>query len=291
MSDETTAELVEQVRSRYAEAARAVLNPERTASGGCGEHSTGSAALDTADCFGGSLYEAAETDDLPEEAVLASLGCGNPLAVADLRPGETVLDLGSGGGLDVLLSARRVGPSGTAYGLDASTDMLAFARSNAARAGLLNARFVHGRIEDIPLPDGSVDVIISNCVVNLSPDKDRVLREAFRVLRPGGRLAISDVVIRDGGPNELDIPFEVRRSVELWSGCIAGALTESKYLRGMRAAGFTAPEVQEVRRYRADDIGASFRRTLRRQGILGHQAADAVAGRFMSAIVRATKPK
>jgi len=240
---------------------------------------------------GPGFYAVADLAELPPDAVAASLGCGNPTVVADLLPGEFVLDLGSGGGIDVILSARRVGAAGRAYGLDMTEKMLDLARENARQAGAANAEFLKGHIEQIPLPDAAVDVIISNCVVNLSPDKDRVLREAFRVLRPGGRLAISDVVIRDGGPNELDIPFEVRRSVELWSGCIAGALTESKYLRGMRAAGFTAPEVQEVRRYRADDIGASFRRTLRRQGILGHQAADAVAGRFMSAIVRATKPK
>ncbi|HUY50626.1 MAG TPA: arsenite methyltransferase [Streptosporangiaceae bacterium] len=237
MSDETTAELVEQVRSRYAEAARAVLNPERTASGGCGEHSTGSAALDTADCFGGSLYEAAETDDLPEEAVLASLGCGNPLAVADLHEGERVLDLGSGGGIDVLLSARRVGSAGFAYGVDMTGEMLDLARQNAARAGAGNVEFRKGQIEDLPLPDASVDVVISNCVINLSTDKPAVLAEMFRVLVPGGRIGISDVVSED------HLSAADRAAAGSYTGCIAGALSRSEYLDGLTAAGFADASV------------------------------------------------
>ena len=245
MHGDASADLREDVRARYAEVARAILDPKAgesasccgtSASGsGCG---TGPAALDTADCFGGSLYAEGETDGLPEEAVLASLGCGNPLAVADLREGERVLDLGSGGGIDVLLSARRVGPSGFAYGVDMTDDMLTLARANAARAGATNVEFLKGEIEALPLPDASVDVIISNCVINLAVDKPAVLAEMFRVLVPGGRVGISDVVAEDHmSPAD-------RTTAGSFVGCIAGALSRSEYLDGLVAVGFTDPEVR-----------------------------------------------
>jgi arsenite methyltransferase len=266
MSEETTAALVEQVRLRYGEAARAVLNPHGDPGCGCGPnccgtaedaataasgtpgccatssccggtHATGSAALDTADCFGGSLYREGETDGLPAEAVLASLGCGNPLAVADLKEGERVLDLGSGGGIDVLLSARRVGPSGFAYGVDMTDDMLALARLNAAKAGARNVKFLQGQIEDLPLAAASVDVVISNCVINLSTDKPAVLAEMFRVLVPGGRIGISDVVAED------HLSAADRTAAGSYVGCIAGALSRAEYIEGLTAAGFADPSV------------------------------------------------
>jgi arsenite methyltransferase len=243
MSGETTAGLVEQVRSRYAEAARAVLNPHGDPGCGCGPsccggtHATGPAALETADCFGGSRYGEAETDGLPAEAVLASLGCGNPLAVADLRAGERVLDLGSGGGIDVLLSARRVGPSGFAYGVDMTDEMLQLARQNAAKAGARNVEFRQGQIEDLPLAAASVDVVISNCVINLSTDKPAVLAEMFRVLVPGGRIGISDVVAED------HLSPADRAAAGSYVGCIAGALSRTEYLQGLTAAGFADPSV------------------------------------------------
>jgi arsenite methyltransferase len=248
MSDELSTDLREAVRSRYAEAARAVLEPrpgvtaqsvESSAAGSCGGSSaadsccdTGSAALDSAGCFGGQLYGEGETDGLPEEAVLASLGCGNPIAVADLHPGERVLDLGSGGGIDVLLSARRVGPSGFAYGVDMTDDMLQLARQNAAKAGTMNVEFLKGEIEALPLPDAAVDVVISNCVINLSTDKPAVLAEMFRVLVPGGRIGVTDVVAEDHlAPAE-------RAAAGSYVGCIAGALSRAEYLDGLTAAGF-----------------------------------------------------
>jgi SAM-dependent methyltransferase len=248
MADQSAADLREEVRSRYAEAARAVLEPAAGAQAGCcgspagssAESSccgTGSAALDSADCFGGQLYGAGETDGLPEEAVLASLGCGNPLAVADLREGERVLDLGSGGGIDVLLSARRVGPAGFAYGVDMTDDMLQLARQNAARAGAANVEFRKGQIEDLPLDDGTVDVVISNCVINLSTDKPAVLAEMFRVLVPGGRIGISDVVAED------HLTPADRAAAGSYVGCIAGALSRAEYLAGLAAAGFAEASV------------------------------------------------
>jgi ubiquinone/menaquinone biosynthesis C-methylase UbiE len=244
MSDQTSTDLREEVRARYAEAARAVLEPKAGVTASCCGSSaadsccgTGSAALDSADCFGGLLYGAGETDGLPEEAVLASLGCGNPLAVADLREGERVLDLGSGGGIDVLLSARRVGPSGFAYGVDMTDDMLELARKNAARAGAVNVEFRKGQIEDLPLPDASADVVISNCVINLSVDKPAVLAEMFRVLVPGGRIGISDVVAEDH-MNPAD-----RAAAGSYVGCIAGALSRREYLDGLAAAGFAEASV------------------------------------------------
>jgi arsenite methyltransferase len=252
MSEETTADLVEAVRARYAEAARAVLEPRpgvtaqsvelSGTSGCCGPAAesccgTGSAAPDSADCFGGALYGDGETDGLPQEAVLASLGCGNPLAVADLHEGERVLDLGSGGGIDVLLSARRVGPSGFAYGVDMTNDMLQLARQNAAKAGAANVEFLKGQIEAVPLPDASVDVVISNCVINLSVDKPAVLAEMFRVLVPGGRIGISDVVAED------HLAPADRAAAGSYVGCIAGALSRAEYLDGLAAAGFADPSV------------------------------------------------
>jgi arsenite methyltransferase len=253
MTDETVAGLRETVRSRYAEAARAVLDPkpgvtaqsvEMSSPGSCCGNSatdsccgTGSAAMDSADCFGGQLYGEGETDGLPEEAVLASLGCGNPLAVAELREGERVLDLGSGGGIDVLLSARRVGPTGFAYGVDMTDDMLTLARANAAKAGAANVEFLKGEIEAVPLPDSAVDVVISNCVINLSVDKPAVLAEMFRVLVPGGRIGITDVVAED------HLSAADRAAAGSYVGCIAGALSRCEYLDGLAAVGFTEASV------------------------------------------------
>jgi 2-polyprenyl-3-methyl-5-hydroxy-6-metoxy-1,4-benzoquinol methylase len=253
MTDQASTDLREEVRARYAEAAQAVLNPQPGVSASCGRTSestsccgpsdsasccgTGSAALDTAEVFGGSLYGEGETDGLPEEAILASLGCGNPLAVADLHEGERVLDLGSGGGIDVLLSARRVGPTGYAYGVDMTDDMLALARANAAKANAANVEFLKGEIEAVPLPDASVEVVISNCVINLSTDKPAVLAEMFRVLVPGGRIGISDVVAEDH-MTEAD-----RAAAGPYVGCIAGALSRSEYLDGLAAVGFTEASV------------------------------------------------
>jgi arsenite methyltransferase len=245
MSDETSAALREEVRTRYAKAARAVLEPSPGVTASCCESSpgdsccggTGSAALDSADCFGGPLYGPGETDGLPEEAVLASLGCGNPLAVADLHEGERVLDLGSGGGIDVLLSARRVGPSGFAYGVDMTDDMLALARANAARAGAQNVEFRKGEIEALPLPGAAVNVVISNCVINLSTDKPAVLAEMFRVLVPGGRIGVTDVVAED------DMSPADRVAAGSYVGCIAGALSRREYLDGLTAAGFADASV------------------------------------------------
>ncbi len=227
-----------------------------------------------------NLYAAEETASLPAEAVLASFGCGNPTALATIQPGETVLDLGSGGGIDVFLSARRVGPTGKVYGLDMTDDMLALARENQRKTGVTNVEFLKGEIEAIPLPDNSVDLIISNCVINLSPDKSRVLKEAFRVLKPGGRFAVSDIVVRGS------IPSEIRHSVELWAGCVAGALDEEEYLAKLEAAGFEHVSIEPTRVYTADDardfiIGA---------GLDVEVVAKAVDGKFLSGFIRATKP-
>lgn len=227
-----------------------------------------------------NLYSIQDTTGLPEEAVQASLGCGNPTALAQLRPGETVLDLGSGGGIDVLLSAQRVGPAGKAYGLDMTDEMLALARENQRRAGIENVEFLKGEIENIPLPDNHVDVVISNCVINLSADKDRVLREAYRVLKPGGRLAVSDIVVR--GP----VDPRIRRSVELWAGCIAGALEEKEYAEKLRAAGFVEIEIEPTRIYRAEDA----RGFLAAAGLDADIAGPEMEGKFASAFIRARKP-
>jgi SAM-dependent methyltransferase len=244
MTDKTKTSLREEVRERYAQAARVVLDQADSTSGGCCGNSadasccgTGSAALDSADWVGASLYGEGETEGLPEAALLASLGCGNPVAVADLHEGERVLDLGSGGGIDVLLSARRVGPSGFAYGVDMTDDMLTLARANAVKAGAANVEFRKGEIEALPLPDAAVDVVISNCVINLSTDKAAVLAEMFRVLVPGGRIGISDVVAED------HLTPADRAAAGSFTGCIAGALSHTEYLDGLRAAGFTDPQV------------------------------------------------
>jgi ubiquinone/menaquinone biosynthesis C-methylase UbiE len=226
------------------------------------------------------LYSNAETDGLPSEAVAVSLGCGNPTALIDLKPGETVLDLGSGGGIDVLLSAKRVGPSGKVYGLDMTDDMLALARDNQKKAGATNVEFLKGTIEAIPLPDSSVDVIISNCVINLSVDKDAVLREAFRVLKPGGRFAVSDIVTRG------EVPPEIRRSLELWVGCVAGALRDDDYVSKLQAAGFTEATVEPWRVYRVDEARAF----LAEAGVDVDRVAPDVDGKVASAFIRARKP-
>jgi len=262
------------VQQKYGEAA-ARARQGQTATCGCG---TGTACCP--DPITSNLYDQAQADAVPIAAMLASLGCGNPTALAELKPGETVLDLGSGGGIDVLLSARRVGPSGLAYGLDMTDEMLALARENQEKAGLSNVEFLKGEIEAIPLPDDSVDVIISNCVINLSADKDRVLAEAFRVLRPGGRFAVSDVVVRG------DVPAEVRRSMELWVGCVAGALEEGEYRRKLATSGFEAIDVEPTRVYRAADARAF----LQDAGVSNDLLADQIDGKFISAFIRARKP-
>jgi arsenite methyltransferase len=263
------------VRERYGKAALQVATGGKTsccgASCGCGSD----------DPITSNLYGENETATLPPEAVLASLGCGNPTALAELHEGEVVLDLGSGGGIDVLLSAKRVGPTGKAYGLDMTDEMLDLARENQRKAGAANVEFLKGEIESIPLPDGSVDVIISNCVINLSADKGQVLREAFRVLKPGGRLAISDVVVRG------EVPSEVRRSLELWVGCVAGALSEEEYQRFLGEAGFDEIGLEPTRVYEMEDARAF----LESSGLDADVLAREVGGRVMGAFVRARKPK
>jgi arsenite methyltransferase len=228
----------------------------------------------------GNLYDAIQKDELPETAVLASLGCGNPTALAELKPGETVLDLGSGGGIDVLLSAKRVMPGGKAYGLDMTDEMLELARENQKKAGVENVEFLKGEIENIPLPDNTVDVVISNCVINLSADKDAVLREAFRVLKPGGRFAVSDVVTRG------EVPEEIRKSLLLWAGCIAGALKENEYRTKLAAAGYTDIDVEPTRIYKSKDVLS----LLEEKGFDVSKIASAIEGKFMSSFIRARKP-
>jgi arsenite methyltransferase len=262
------------VREKYGQAA---LRVQTGGSSCCGA----SAALEgCCDPITSNLYDEGQTGALPQEAVLASLGCGNPTALAQLHPGETVLDLGSGGGIDVLLSARRVGPSGKAYGLDMTDEMLALARENQRKAGADNVEFLKGEIEHIPLPDNSVDVVISNCVINLSADKDRVLREAFRVLKPGGRFAVSDVVTRG------DVPEEIRQNMLMWVGCIAGALQDYQYVAKLAKAGFDAIDIEPTRFYSIEDARAF----LTGQSIDVDAMAPQVEGKFMSAFIRATKP-
>ena len=266
-------DIKEVVKEKYGEAA---LRVKSGGSSCCGA----AAGIRCADPITSNLYDASQAGQIPEEALQASLGCGNPTALAELKPGETVLDLGSGGGIDVLLSARRVGPTGKAYGLDVTDEMLALANDNKRKAGITNVEFLKGEIESIPLPDNSVDVIISNCVINLSADKDKVLREAFRVLKPGGRLAVSDVVTRG------EMLPEIRQSVLAWVGCIAGALEENDYRTKLAAAGFEQIDLEPTRVYRTEDA----RDFLAGQGIDVDALASQVDGKFLSAFVRAVKP-
>jgi arsenite methyltransferase len=276
-----TKDLKETVRQKYGEAA---LRAQAGAKGKCCGTSCGCGDTKAdggfADPITRDLYDSVTAASLPEQAVLASLGCGNPTALAELAEGEVVLDLGSGGGIDVLLSARRVGPTGKAFGLDMTDEMLELARRNAAEAGATNVEFLKGEIEAVPLPDESVDVVISNCVINLSGDKRRVLREAFRVLKPGGRFAVSDVVVRG------EIPAEVRRSMELWVGCVAGALEEREFESLLREVGFEEPSLEPTRVYEAEDA----RSFLEEAGLDVDAVAVAVQGRILSAFIRARKP-
>jgi arsenite methyltransferase len=274
MMESTGGTIQEQVKEKYGSAARAVA-------GAGSKQACCDPGLRCCDPITANLYSAHEKGIIPEKAVLASLGCGNPTALIDLRPGEVVLDLGSGGGIDVLLSAQRVGPTGKAYGLDMTDDMLALARENQRQAGVTNVEFLRGEIENIPLPDNSVDVIISNCVINLSADKDRVLREAFRVLKPGGRFAVSDVVVRGTVPNE------VRKSMLLWVGCIAGALEESDYLAKLTSAGFENVSSEPTREYNVEDA----RQFLTEGGVDVDSIVPQVKNKFFSAFIRASKPK
>ncbi len=262
------------VRQKYGEAARRLLEGRRSSC--CG----GSAPSSSGDPITSELYDESQTACLPPEAILGSLGCGNPTALAELHAGEVVLDLGSGGGIDVLLSARRVGPTGKAYGLDMTDEMLALARENQRKAGVANVEFLKGEIEQIPLPDASVDVVISNCVINLSGDKRRVLQEAFRVLKPGGRFAVSDVVVRGA------VPPEVRRSMELWVGCVAGALEEGEFRELLAEIGFAEVGIEPTRIYQIEDARA----LLSEAGLDAEVLAREVAGRIMGAFVRARKP-
>ncbi len=269
MSD---SKLQEAVKEKYGAAAKQVAEGKTACCGG-------GASLSGCDPITRGLYDEAERGSLPAEAVAASLGCGNPTALAKLQPGEVVLDLGSGGGIDVLLSAKRVGPTGKAYGLDMTDEMLALARENQRKAGVENVEFLKGAIENIPLPDNTVDVIISNCVINLSGDKDRVLHEAFRVLKPGGRLAVSDVVIRG------EVPAEIRKSMELWVGCVAGVLQEREYVEKLDAVGFTGIDVEPTRIYQLEEV----REFLETAGFDADKIASLVQDKFMSAFIRARK--
>jgi arsenite methyltransferase len=264
----------ELVKEKYGQAALRV-----TSGGSC---CCGAAPADQhcADPITSDLYDAAQVGQLPDTAVLASLGCGNPTALAELQPGEVVLDLGSGGGIDVLLSARRVGPTGKAYGLDMTDEMLALAHENKRKSGIENVEFLKGEIESIPLPNNTVDVIISNCVINLSANKDNVLAEAFRVLKPGGRFAVSDIVTRG------EMPAEIRQNVLLWAGCVSGALEENDYKAKLAAAGFEKIDVEPTRIYRVEDA----RGFLKQEGVNVDAIAAEVDGKFMSAFVRASKP-
>ncbi|HTZ33071.1 MAG TPA: arsenite methyltransferase [Methylomirabilota bacterium] len=266
--------LQEAVKEKYGTAAKQVSQGKTACCGGGAE-------LSGCDPITRNLYNEVEKSGLPSDAVAASLGCGNPTALAQLQPGETVLDLGSGGGIDVLLSAKRVGPTGKAFGLDMTDEMLALARENRKKAGVENVEFLKGTIEEIPLPDNSVDVIISNCVINLSGDKDRVLREAFRVLKPNGRLAVSDVVIRG------EVPAAVRRSMELWVGCIAGAMQETEYRQKLQAAGFESVDVEPTRVYQAEEA----RNFLTAAGLDAEVVGPQIKDKFMSAFIRAKKPQ
>ena len=281
MTAPTASDLTTVVREKYGDAARRAAEGAKSSCCGPVSSCCGGAAFDgTVDPITSNLYAKGETDQLPSAAVLASLGCGNPTALAQLEPGEVVLDLGSGGGIDVILSARRVGPTGKAYGLDMTDDMLALAKQNAADANVANVEFLRGQIESIPLPGNTVDVIISNCVINLSGDKRTVLAEAFRVLKPGGRFAVSDVVVRG------ETPPEVRKSMELWIGCVAGALEEQEFISLLTAVGFENPSIEPTRVYQVDDAAAF----LAGSGLDVEKFSKEIDGKFMSAFVRATKP-
>jgi arsenite methyltransferase len=264
------------VQEKYGAAAKRAASGQGSAC--CG--TSPASAIEGCDPITSNLYGEGEAGSVPEAALRASLGCGNPTALAKLGPGEIVLDLGSGGGIDVLLSARRVGPTGKAYGLDMTDEMLALAEENKRKSGLTNVEFLKGEIENIPLPDNSVDVIVSNCVINLSGDKDLVLREAFRVLKPGGRFAISDVVVRG------EVPEEIRKSMELWVGCVAGALSDTEYQQKLAASGFEAVDIEATRVYNVDDA----REFLKAAGIDADSIAPKVQDKFISAFVRAQKP-
>ena len=272
----STTDIKDVVKEKYGEAALRVVSGEGNAC--CG--SSPSSCCSDSDPITSDLYDALQKSELPDTAVLASLGCGNPTALAQLQPGEVVLDLGSGGGIDVLLSAKRVGPTGKAYGLDMTDEMLALARDNQRKAGVTNVEFLKGEIESIPLPDNSVDVIISNCVINLSGNKDRVISEAFRVLKPGGRFAVSDVVTRG------DIPAEIRANVLLWVGCVAGALDESEYIGKLTSAGFAQASIEPTRVYKAEDA-LSF---LTGKGLDTSKIGPEIDGKFFSGFIRAAKP-
>lgn len=271
----STPDIKEIVKEKYGQAA---LRVKTGGSSCCGASSS---CGTEADPITSNLYDETQKGAIPEEAVLASLGCGNPTALAELQPGETVLDLGSGGGIDVLLSARRVGPTGKVYGLDMTDEMLALARANKEKAGVTNVEFLKGEIESIPLPDNSVDVIISNCVINLSSDKDQVLSEAFRVLKPGGRFAVSDVVTKG------EVPEQIRKHLLLWVGCVAGALQDSEYIAKLEKAGFEKIDIEPTRVYDIEDA----RSFLNSEGIDADAIAPLVKDKFMSAFVRATKPE
>ncbi len=275
MSTQDIQDIKEVVKEKYGEAARRVTSGQGSSC--CGATACCGAEIDP---ITRDLYDQSQTSVLPEEAVKASLGCGNPTALAQLNPGETVLDLGSGGGIDVLLSARRVGPTGKAYGLDMTDDMLALALENQKKSGVTNVEFLRGEIENIPLPSNSVDVVISNCVINLSADKDRVLREAFRVLKPGGRFAVSDVVVRG------EVPEAVQKSLMMWVGCIAGALRDTDYVSKLTAAGFECVAIEPTRVYNIEDARAF----LTSEGMDVDAIAPLIDGKFISAFVRATKP-
>ena len=272
----TERRLKDEIKARYGQAALQAQKQERRSC--CGTGTVLQAG--NLDPITGNLYRDGETAALPQDAVTASLGCGNPTALAEITPGETVLDLGSGGGIDVLLSAGRVGPTGKVFGLDMTDEMLELARANQAKAGVTNVEFLKGDIEHIPLPDNSIDLIISNCVINLSPDKDRVLAEAFRVLKPGGRFAVSDIVTRG------EMPDEIKRSLELWAGCIAGALEESDYQAKLERVGFEQVSIEPTRVYSAADARDLFEGT----SIDLDTIAPIVDGKFISGFVRATKP-
>jgi len=273
-TDTDIADIKEVVKEKYGAAALRVTSGS---SGCCGSATNATGCTDP---ITSNLYNVSQAGEVPEEALLASLGCGNPTALAQLRPGEIVLDLGSGGGIDVLLSARRVGPNGKAYGLDMTDEMLALALENQRKSGIKNVEFLKGEIEHIPMRDNSVDVVISNCVINLSGDKDRVLREAFRVLKPGGRFAVADVVVRG------EVPVEIRRNMELWAGCVAGALNDYDYVAKLARAGFDGIDIEPTRVSTEDDA----RQFLAGADVDIDRVAPQVAGKFISAFIRAAKP-